>query len=149
MISIHRLRLHVVGMGLAASLVSGIGASAADTTANVAPPEASITHWSDIKGDTYEQRTHFLDGAKRLLARLDAEIAALNARRATMVIDTSEWDFSMKDVNSCRELLRDRIGQVDLTTTPETWTHAKDLVDLAWTSAGLAVDKMKSTVTSG
>jgi hypothetical protein len=147
MISI--LRVGLLGMGIAASIVSGQVASAADTTANVAPTEAPITHWSDIKGDTYEQRAHFVEGARRLLARLDADIASLNAKRSTMITDTSEWDFSMKDVNSCRELLRDRIGQVDQATTPETWAHARDQVDLAWHGAGLAVDKMKSTVTSG
>jgi hypothetical protein len=149
MFSILRVRLLRIGIGLSTAIFSGHVANAADTSANVAPTEAPITHWSDIKGDAYEQRVHFLDGAKRLLVRLDAEIVPLNAKRATMITDTTEWDFSMKDVNSCRELLRDRISQMDQATTPETWSHAKDLLELAWQSAELAVDKMKSTVTSG
>lgn len=37
---------------------------------------------------------------------------------------------------------------MDKATTPDTWAHAKDQVDLAWHSAVLAVDKMKLTVTS-
>jgi hypothetical protein len=147
--SILRARFLRIGIGLSTCIFSAHVASAADTTANVAPAEAPVTHWSDIKGDAYEQRAHFMAGAKLLLARLDGEIVVLNARRATMITDTSEWDFYMKDVNSCRELLRDRIGQTDQTTTPETWAHAKDQVDLAWHSAELAADKMKSTVTSG
>jgi hypothetical protein len=147
--SVPHIRAVRIGIGLLASIFLGHVASAADTSANVAPTEAPITHWSDIKGDTYEQRVQFLDGARRLLVRLDGEIAPLNARRAAMITDTAEWDFSMKDVNSCRELLRDRISQMDQATTPETWAHAKDQLELAWHSAELAVDKMKSTVTSG
>src|SRR5271163_3557430 len=98
MISILRVRFLGICTGLAVSIVCGPVARAADTTANVAPAEAPLTHWADIKADTYEQRAHFLDGAKRLLVRLDAEIAVLKAKRAVMITDTSEWDFSMKDV---------------------------------------------------
>jgi hypothetical protein len=148
MISFQRLRHLGFGVGVAVSALSGSVAGAADSTVNVAPSDAPVAHWSDIKADTYEQRAHFLDGAKRLLVRLDAEIVPLNAKRAAMVTDTSEWDFSMKEVNGCRELLRDRISQLDKATTPDTWATAKDQVDLAWHSAVLAVDKMKSTVTS-
>ena len=149
MIPVLRARNVGLALGLAAALlpVCAFGADATPPTP-VAPTAAPLARWSDIKGDTYAQRSHFADGARLLLARLDGEIAPLNAKRAGMITDTKDWDFAMKEVNNCRGLLVDRIGELAQATTPEAWAHVKDEVDLAWHRAILAIDKMTSTVTS-
>ena len=149
MIPILRLRQIGMTLGLAATLLPRpVNAAAAAPPTPVAPAAAPIARWSDIKEDTYALRAHFADGARLLLARLDSEIAPLNAKRSGMITDTKDWDFAMKEVNNCRSLLVDRIGELAQATTPETWAHVKDEVDLAWQRAILAIDKMSSTVTS-
>ena len=111
--------------------------------------EPSTGHlWSDIKGDTYDQRDHFAAGAHRLTARLDEQIQELRAKRAAMTTDTKEWDFAMKEVEDCSMLLASRVGDLANATTPEVWADAKDKVGEAWKRSQLAVDKMNSTRTS-
>jgi hypothetical protein len=112
------------------------------------PEQTADQSWADIKGDTYDQRDHFLVGANRLSARLDDQIRALKAKRATMTTDLADWDVAMKDVEESRSLLTGRITEVKQATTPETWTAARDNVGDAWTKAEAAVDKMHTTVTS-
>jgi len=117
--------------------------------AEVVGAEASTGHlWSDIKGDTYDQRAHFAEGANRLVARLDDQIRELKAKRAAMTTDTSDWDFAMKEVNDSRSLLTGRIEDLANATTPETWADAKEKIHEAWQRSQLAVDKMNSTRTS-
>jgi hypothetical protein len=132
---------------LALSLLVALRA-VADVAPPLAPAGTPDPKWSAIKADTYDQRAHFAYGARKLLARLDGEIARLNAKRAGMTTDTKDWDFVMKEVNNSRSLLQGRISDLEKATTPETWADAKDKVGDAWHLARLAVDKMNSTVTS-
>jgi len=104
--------------------------------------------WSDIKGDTYSQRTHFSSGVAKMNARLDEQISELRARRAGMTTDTSDWDLAMKDVEECRSLFTDRMHTLANVTTPEAWDDAKEKIGEAWNRSQLAVDKMNSTRTS-
>jgi hypothetical protein len=135
-----------------AAAVALILCLAVRAVADIAPPPAPAgtpdPKWSAIKADTYDQRVHFAEGAKSLLARLDGEIARLNAKRAGMTTDTKDWDFVMKEVNNSRSLLQGRISDLGKATTPETWADAKDKVGDAWHLSRLAIDKMNSTVTS-
>jgi hypothetical protein len=111
--------------------------------------EDTASHpWSDIKADTYDQRSHFTDGTGRMMAKLDREIRELRAKRANMTTDTKDWDFLMKDVDDSRTLLSGRIDDIAKATTPETWADAKDKIGDAWHRAQLAVDKMNTARTS-
>jgi hypothetical protein len=112
------------------------------------PEQTADQSWADLKGDTYDQRDHFLAGANRLSARLDDQIRALKAKRANMTTDLADWDLAMRDVDESRSLLTGRISEVKQATTPDTWTAARDNVGDAWTKAEAAVDKMHTTVTS-
>jgi hypothetical protein len=142
--------------GLALGLVSLVflrplvASAADDVAAPVAPPDSPIPFplWDDIKGDTYEQRDHFADGVRHLLARLDVEIGKLNAKRAGMLTDTKDWDFDMKEVNSSRSGLQSRITELAQANTPETWADAKGKIGEAWRRALLALDAMKTARTS-
>lgn len=104
--------------------------------------------WTQIKEDTYSQKDHFSKGVDAMSSTLNEEIGELKAKRAAMTSDTSEWDFSMKEVGSCRDLLTDRIGMLARATTPETWAEAKDKIGEAWHGAMLAVDAMNATRTT-
>jgi hypothetical protein len=104
--------------------------------------------WSDIKGDTYDQRAHFASGVQRLSAKLDEQIQELRTKRAAMTTDTKDWDFDMKEVENSRALLTGRIEGLAGATTPEAWADAKDQIGEAWKRSQLAVDKMNSTRTS-
>lgn len=104
--------------------------------------------WSDIKGDTYDQRGHFASGAQRLSAKLSEQIQELRAKRAAMTTDTKDWDFAMKEVENSRALLTGTIESLAGATTPENWANAKDKIGEAWDRSQLAVDKMNSTRTS-
>jgi len=131
-------------LGLGAAAFAGTHAAAGAVGA-----EPSTGHlWSDIKGDAFDQRDHFVAGASRLAAKLDEQIQELRAKRGAMTTDTKEWDFSMKEVENCRVLLTGRIGELAPATTPETWADVKDKIGEAWKRSQLAVDKMSSTRTS-
>jgi hypothetical protein len=108
----------------------------------------SAPDWVAIKGDSYDQRSHFAAGAARLSAKLDEQINQLKAKRAGMTTDLKDWDFAMKEVDSSRALLTSRIAKLAQATTPETWTDARDKMGEAWKASQLAVDKMNTTVTS-
>jgi hypothetical protein len=150
--SLFRLRTCGLALGLVSALLVRpvVGFAADDVAAPVAPPDSPIPFplWDDIKNDTYEQRDHFADGARHLLARLDVEIGKLNAKRAGMLTDTKDWDFDMKEVNASREGLQSRLTELGQANTPETWGDVKGKIGEAWRRALLALDKMKTSRTS-
>lgn len=104
--------------------------------------------WTDIQGDTYDQRVHFTAGADRLSARLDDQIKVLKAKRAGMTQDIKDWDLAFKEVDDSRQLLTSRITEIKKVNTLEAWADCKDKVGEAWKRSQLAVDKMNATVTS-
>jgi hypothetical protein len=123
-----------------------VGTQAIGATNGVEPTTDHF--WSDIKGDTYDQRAHFAKGVDAMSARLDQQIGELKAKRAGLTTDTKDWDFAMKEVDDSRALLTDRINNLAKATTPETWEDAKEKVGEAWHRSQLAVDRMNSTRTS-
>jgi hypothetical protein len=134
----------VFALGLGALALAGTRAVAA-----VVGAEPFTGHlWSEIKGDTYDQRDHFAAGASRLSAKLGEQIQELRAKRAEMTTDTKEWDFNMKEVEECSVLLTGRIEELAKATTPETWVDARDKIGEAWKRSQLAVEKMNSTRTT-
>ncbi len=137
----HRLAL---ALGFAALALAGARAFAAVDAAD-APTDPL---WSAIKGDTYEQRSHFADGTSKMLARLDDQIRDLRAKRASMTTDTKDWDFAMKEVDDSRVLLAGTMNDLAQAMTPEVWIDCKDKIGVAWKRSQLAVDKMNSTRTS-
>src|ERR1700733_5856008 len=99
-----RTRMLILALGLAALAPLPSRAVPVDGV------EVTPLHpWSDIKADTYDQRTHFADGTGRMMAKLDREIHELRAKRANLTTDTKDWDFLMKDVDDSRALLSGRI----------------------------------------
>jgi len=131
-----------------ASLSVSTRAAAQAGAVPVVAEQTADQAWSEIKGDTYEQRDLFMAGVVRLSRRLDFQIRTLREKRAAMNSDTKDWDFAMKDVDDSRTLLSGRINELKQAVTPETWTAARDNIGDAWTRAEVAIDKMHTTVTS-
>jgi hypothetical protein len=104
--------------------------------------------WSQISGDTYDQRDHFSKGVDKMSAKLDEQLSELRAKRVGMKTDTDDWDFAIKEVEECRVLLADRRNMAAKATTPEVWADAKEKIHEAWHRSQLAVDKMNSARTS-
>jgi hypothetical protein len=137
------LRTLALALGLAAFALASTHAYAVD-----AAEPSTDRLWSAIKGDTYDQRAHFADGATRMLIKLDSQISELRAKRAAMTTDTKDWDFDMKEVDDSRVMLAGNMNDLAQATTPEIWADCKDKVGVAWKRSQLAVDKMNSTRTS-
>jgi hypothetical protein len=141
-----RLRRLALALALAVAALASAGPRAVASIDGVDTSTDQL--WAAIKGDTYDQRAHFADGANRMLAKLDEQIQALKAKRAAMTTDTTDWDIAMKEVDGSRVLLAGRMNELAKTTTPETWADVKDKVGDAWKRSQLAVDNMNSTRTS-
>ena len=119
-------------------------APAATTT-----PDVTSARWSDIKDDTYDQRVHFLDGLKRLEAKVDSQIAELTAKRATLTNTPSaaDWDFAMKEMLNSRSYLTS-MGVELSQAEPDLWNQKKDKVGRAWVRTQDAYAKVKSSTTN-
>jgi hypothetical protein len=96
---------------------------------------------------TYDQRAAFVAGLAGLISKLDVQISALNAKRATMTTDTKDWDFAMKGVGEARAYLVGLVSEVP-NTPPEMWNQEKDRVGSAWHSAQDACDKVRLSTAS-
>jgi hypothetical protein len=103
--------------------------------------------WDDIKDFPYAQHAAFSAGFARIEARLDAQIGALNAKRATMTTDTTDWDFAMKEVNEARSYLTGLNEEV-ANAGPDTWTQEKEKVEQALRRVQDACEKVKMSTTS-
>jgi len=114
-----------------------------------ASPDVASTQWSDLKDYTYDQRTQFFTGLKRLEAKVDGQIVELTAKRAAMTstANTKDWDFAMKEMGNARSYLKST-GEVLGKATPETWNQEKDKVGQAWVRTQEAYTKVKSSTTS-
>ncbi len=115
---------------------------------STSPARASV-QWFDIKDCTYDTRAQFFAGFKRLEARVDDQISALAAKRATMnsSVDTKDWDFAMKEMVDSRSYLKS-MGEELVRASPETWSQQKDKVALAWARTQDAYGRVKSRTTS-
>ena len=108
----------------------------------------SSAEWADIKEVVYDNRPQFFTGLKRLEARVDAQVAELVAKRATMkgATDTKDWDFAMKEMGDARTYLKS-MGEELSKASRETWDQQKDKVGLAWVRVQAAYDKVKASTT--
>jgi hypothetical protein len=140
------LRTRVLAFALAAAALTLSGGRAYADTDGVDTTTGHL--WTLIKDDTYSQRDHFSKGVDTMSRRLNDETGQLRAKRASMIADTDEWDFSMKEVDASRALLTDRMVMLSKATTPETWDEAKARIGEAWTRSQLAVDAMNATRTT-
>lgn len=110
-------------------------------------PVAAPGSWTDMERLTYDQRSAFLTALSGLVAKLDGQIGALNAKRATMTTDTKDWDIAMMDVTAARAYLAGLVSEVSR-ASPDTWDQEKDRVGAAWQKAEDACDKVRTTTTS-
>jgi hypothetical protein len=103
--------------------------------------------WSEMEGLAYDQRALFVAGLAGLVRRLDSQIGALNARRASMTADTKDWDLSMMGVTAARDYLAGLASEV-ARASPDTWDQEKDRVGAAWQEAQDACDKVRMSTAS-
>jgi hypothetical protein len=114
------------------------------TDALAAVPDA----WTTIQYFTYDKRQDFTAIFTRMVAKLDDEIRALNAKRETMTNDTKNWDFAMKELNNARSDVQSKLTELSRATTPETWVEARDRLGVAWDRALTATSAVKASTTS-
>ncbi len=131
------------------SVAAATPAPKTPAAASAAAAAAASARWSDIKDHSYEKRSDYFAGLKRLEAKLVAQIRELVAKRATMtgITDTREWDFAMKELESAQSYLKS-VGAEAAKASRETWDQAKDRVGRAWVSTQDAYGKVKSSTTT-
>jgi hypothetical protein len=105
--------------------------------------------WSDLKELTYDLRARFYAGFPAVKTAVDAQIAELVAKRATMTppTDTRDWDFAMKEMDNSRDHLRATGEQMD-TADVQNWEQRIDRVGLAWQRTQDAAAKVRGSTTN-
>jgi hypothetical protein len=103
--------------------------------------DLAASSWTDIKDLTYDQRSDFITGLGRLQNKLDGQISALNAKRATMTTDTKDWDFAMKGLLEAQAYLRSMTDEMSH-ATPDSWIQEKEKVEEAWHNSQEAYDRV-------
>jgi hypothetical protein len=104
--------------------------------------------WNTIRDLPYEKRADFTAIFTRMVAKLDDEIRALNAKRENMTNDTRDWDFAMKELVNARTDVQSKQTELGRANTPETWTDAKEKLGVAWDRAQVAVRNVRNSTTS-
>lgn len=109
----------------------------------------SSAEWVNIKDYPYAQRAALLAGLPGMEARVDAQIAELNARRTAMTATTrtADWDFAMQEMLNARAYLR-AMGRDLGQATPETWEQQRERVSQAWVRTQNAYGRVKASTTS-
>ncbi len=123
------------------------GSGSASVVSPVSTAPLELASWDDIKIFTYEQRTEFAAGLKRLEEKLDGQIGELTAKRATMKNDPKEWDSAMRTLKDARAYLKSSGSEMN-ETSPELWSDQKEKIQRAWQSTQDAVGKVKASTTS-
>lgn len=125
--------------------------STAAADAAAAKDAAAVTasdSWDTVKGNTYDQRGAFAAGLGHMTERMDAAIARLQAKRATLPqTSIKDWDFAMKELSEARSDLHFQVGELDK-ATPETWNDIKDKLAQAWQRTKDAFDKVRTSTTT-
>lgn len=111
-------------------------------------PDTSV-EWVNIKDHTYAQRTLLLSGLAGVQARVDAQIAELRVKRATMTppTRTADWDFAMQEMLNARAYLRAMSWEL-AKATAETWAPQRERVGEAWTRTQNAYGRVKASTTT-
>lgn len=118
--------------------------------AEATKPDEIPLRWTDIKDHPFGKRADFMAGLARLREKVDAQVAELTAKRASMLdlsVDTKEWDFNMKEMNAARSYFN-AVSDELRKATPETWDQGKEKAGQAWVRTQEAYDKVKSSTTS-
>jgi hypothetical protein len=117
----------------------------------LATPSAAMgdADWANIKNYTYAQRTLLLAGLAGVQARVDAQIAELRVKRATMTppTRTADWDFAMQEMLNARAYLRAMSWEL-AKATPETWTQQRERVGEAWVRTQNAYGRVRASTTT-
>jgi len=113
-----------------------------------AAPDYTSTRWSDIQDLSYDQRSQFFAGLKRLEAIVSAQVIELTAKRATMnaAANTKDWDFAMKEMLNAQVSLSSA-GQELSRSNPEMWSQQREKVGQAWIRTQEAYKKVRSSTT--
>lgn len=117
------------------------------TQGEALPSGVTGASWEEVKNCTYEQRARFSDGVAKLEARVEAQVAELNAKRENMKADPKNWDFAMKEMNEARAYLKSMATEARK-ANEETWDDRKEKVRLAWERTQEAYGKVKASTTS-
>lgn len=119
------------------------------TAAALAAVDAIPVSWPDLETLTFDRRSEFMAGFRRMEATVDRQIAELDAKRAAMTdtIATRDWDFAMKEMNDSRSYLKS-MGDEAAKATAEIWDQQKAKVGQAWVRTQAAYEKVKMTTTS-
>lgn len=120
------------------------------------PPDVSSTtvqttesdSWDLLKDYTYDRKQELQERLHPILSQIDAQIAALNARRATLQSDTTDWDQAMKEVVNARADLKYKADTLGRASTPETFTDAKAKVGDALDRTRKAVHAVRTSRTN-
>lgn len=117
---------------------------AAPAPAVPAAPEFPTAQWADIREYSFDQRATFFSGLKAVEAKVDAQIAELEAKRAAMdpATDTRDWDQAMKEMVMARADLKAASEEIRK-AKPQVWNEQKDKVGQAWTRTQDASTKVK------
>ena len=116
--------------------------------ATTASSDVGFRPWVDIENLTYDKRSEFFAGLKRLEARVDVQIGELKAIRAAMknTDTTQDWDFAMKEMGDAGSYLKS-MGEEAGKATRQTWDQQKDKVGQAWKRTQAAYEKVKASTT--
>ncbi|AOS44429.1 hypothetical protein Verru16b_01491 [Lacunisphaera limnophila] len=115
-----------------------------------APAAAPADLWTALKVCTYDNRAVLYAGLPGLADHVDAQIAALNAKRTTMGaknISTQAWDFAMQELARSRIHLMSSSDDL-INADRENWDQLKDQVGLAWVRTQDACGKVKASTTN-
>ncbi len=113
------------------------------------PAVDTSIEWTNIKDYTYAQRLQLLSGLSSVQARVDAQIAELRAKRATMLPPTRtvDWDFAMQEMLNARAYLRSMSWDL-AKATPQTWDQIRERVGQAWVRTQDAYGRVKASTTT-
>lgn len=111
--------------------------------------EMVTVSWSDLETLTFERRSEFMAGFKRMETMVERQIAELTAKRAAMkgTVATKDWDFAMKEMNDSRSYLKS-MGDEAAKATAQSWDQQKAKVGQAWVRTQAAFEKVKFSTTS-
>jgi len=118
---------------------------APDSSEAAVPRDAS---WEEIKRLDFSKRVEFESGGARLLAKVEAQVEELKAKRAAMKADPTAWDFAMKEMEDARVYLDSMLAEVKAATIESTWNDRKEKSGQAWERTQNAFRKVKSSTTS-
>jgi len=106
--------------------------------------------WSDVKDANFALRDQLFLDLVKLQTKVDEQVRDLTSRRAGLAptVDTSAWDFAMKEMDASRTGLQSSIEDLNKATR-ENWDQEKDKVGIAWTRSQDAYAKVIASTTSG